>query len=137
MNRDELQDHISRVSDEQFTRSSGPGGQNVNKLNTRVTLRVPLTALPLSEQEVSQLRDRLGNRVNAEGELIIHASETRSRETNRVRALQRATDLIENALQVPQHRRPTRPGRAARERRLHEKRLIGRRKRDRSRPAED
>ncbi len=137
MNRDELQDHISQVSEEQYSRSSGPGGQNVNKLNTRVTLRVPLTALPLSEQEERQLRDRLANRVNAKGELIVHASETRSRETNRVRALQRATDLIEDALQVPRRRQPTRPGRAARERRLHEKRLTGRRKRDRSRPAEE
>ncbi|MCA1753134.1 MAG: aminoacyl-tRNA hydrolase [Spirochaeta sp.] len=137
MNREELQDLVSRVSAEQFSRSSGPGGQNVNKLNTRVTLRVPLASLSFSEQDHARLSERLANRVNVNGELVVHASETRSRETNRVRALQRATALIEDALHIPHQRRPSRPGRAARERRLREKRITGKRKRDRSEPSEE
>ncbi len=126
-----LQEQIARVSEEQYSRSSGPGGQNVNKLNTRVTLRVPLAALGLSDQQEARLRERLANRINSQGELIVHASESRSRETNRQRALVRASALIVEALKTPRHRRPTSPGRAARERRLQQKRINSRRKRDR------
>lgn len=137
MRRESLFESIVRVCTEQFSRSSGPGGQNVNKVNTRVTLRIPVSELDLSEDESLRVHELLANRINLHDELVIHSSETRSREKNRGLALSRAVELIDTARRPVLRRRATRPSRAARERRLQQKRLTSRRKRDRRRPGEE
>jgi ribosome-associated protein len=117
-----------RVSGEiTFSRSSGPGGQNVNKLNTKATLRIWLADLAgLSEAELIRLRQVLGPRLSGGGEneqLLINSSEERSQRINVERAYARAEALISAAARLPGKRRPGTPSRAARERRLRSKRL--------------
>jgi ribosome-associated protein len=112
-----------------FSRSGGPGGQNVNKVNTKVTLHVPLDSLAgLSNSETSRLQETLAHRITTAGELVITASEERSQRTNLERAYVRMEKLISSAARLPRQRRPTKPSRAAREERLRSKRLSGLRK---------
>ncbi|MFW5694019.1 MAG: alternative ribosome rescue aminoacyl-tRNA hydrolase ArfB [Alkalispirochaeta sp.] len=134
MNRDDLRRRIAAVSREEFSRSGGPGGQNVNKLNTQVTLSVPIAALGLAPEQEVRVRDQLGTRINSEGELVIHAAETRSQLQNRTRAVDRATSLIDAARRPQRRRKPTQPTRASRERRRQAKEIRGRRKQERRPP---
>jgi ribosome-associated protein len=140
MTRTEIAVAIQLVSSEEFSRSGGPGGQNVNKVNTQVTLRVPLAALvrelPLTEVEAAELEAGLTGRVNAAGEFILQVSDTRSQRANRDIAVERATEAVLAALQKPLPRRPTRPGRAVRERRIAGKKHRARIKHDRRPPEE-
>ncbi|MCL2232794.1 MAG: aminoacyl-tRNA hydrolase [Treponema sp.] len=109
-----------------FSRSGGPGGQNVNKVNTKVTLHLRIDAIEgLNEAEVTRLRETLAHRITGAGELVIAASEERSQRTNLERAYARMESLVANAARLPRLRRPTKPGRAAREERLRRKRLRG------------
>lgn len=137
MNRDDLRRRIAAVSREEFSRSSGPGGQNVNKLNTQVTLSVPIDALELPPEQEERVRAQLGTRINNEGELVIRAAETRSQLQNRTRAVDRATSLIDGARRPPRRRKPTQPTRASRELRLRAKEIRGRRKRERRPPGRE
>ena len=122
--------HNSAKAD--FSRSGGPGGQNVNKVNTKVTLRISLEDLAgLNEAEAARLRETLSSRITNEGELVIAASEERSQRTNLERAYARMEALIVNAARLPRLRRPTKPSRAAREERLHFKHRRGLLKADR------
>jgi len=106
-----------------FSRSGGPGGQNVNKVNTKVTLRVRLEAIEgLNDAEAARLRETLAHRITSAGELVITASEERSQRVNLERAYARMESLIVNAARLPKLRRPTKPSRAAREERLCRKR---------------
>jgi ribosome-associated protein len=115
-----------------FSRSGGPGGQNVNKVNTKVTLRIRLDEIAgLNEAETARMREILASRISGEGELIIAASEERSQRTNLERAFARMESLIVNAARLPRLRRPTKPGRAAREERLLSKRRHSQRKKER------
>jgi ribosome-associated protein len=122
-----------------FSRSGGPGGQNVNKVNTKATLRLRLDDLEgLSEPELRRLKETLASRLSAgeagETELVIASSEERSRQTNLERGLARLEALIRAAARIPKRRRPTRPTVAGREQRLRGKRLRGQQKQDRRRP---
>jgi ribosome-associated protein len=124
-----------------FSRSGGPGGQNVNKLNTKVTLRIRLGDLAgLSETELIRLRQVLGSRLSGGGEneqLLINSSEERSQRINMERAYARAETLISTAARLPGKRRPVMPSRAARERRLQSKRLKAEKKSRRHFPPDE
>jgi ribosome-associated protein len=99
-----------------------------------VVLRVPVEELALSEEEKQRVFRLLSNRLNREGELVIHSSETRSQTTNRQRAEARAYTLLREAARPQKKRRKTRPGKAARERRIEEKKRRGEKKRMRRDP---
>jgi ribosome-associated protein len=105
-----------------FIRSSGPGGQNVNKVSSAVRLRFDIRHSPSLPDDVrSRLIRIAGRRVTERGELIISAQNHRSQERNRQEALDRLIDLIRRAAVPPVPRRPTRPTAGSRKRRLESK----------------
>jgi ribosome-associated protein len=107
----------------QFARSSGPGGQNVNKLNTKAELWLrPDDLQGLTPRALDRLRRLAGKRLTTEGEIHIASDTERGQEGNRQAALQRLRELIIQAKVEPKPRRKTRPSKAARERRLQSKR---------------
>jgi ribosome-associated protein len=119
-----------------YSRSGGPGGQNVNKVNTKATVRLPLGGLRgLSDPEQHRLRTILASRLSMEGtELVIQCDEERSQGMNQEKALARMEILVISAAKLPKKRRPTKPTRASREARLVSKKLQGRKKQTRSHP---
>ncbi|MCC5829338.1 MAG: aminoacyl-tRNA hydrolase [Phycisphaeraceae bacterium] len=121
------------------SRSEGPGGQNVNKRNTRATLRLRLEALEahLPERCARRLVALAGSRINRAGELVLHGDEHRSIMMNRRACLARLEAMIESALRVPAARKPTRPTRSSKRKRLLTKRRRGRVKRLRGDPDVD
>ena len=126
MNTDLLSQSIHGAALAGFSRSSGPGGQNVNKVNTKVTLRMRLDDIyGLNDAESGRLRETLAGRITSEGELIVAADEERSQHTNLKRAYARMESIIINAARLPRRRRPTKPSRAAQEERLRSKRHAG------------
>jgi ribosome-associated protein len=130
-----LHNSIHAAARADFARSGGPGGQNVNKLNTKVCLRVSLDDLAgLSTPEHSRLRETLASRLTGEGELVIHADEERSRLANLRRAYARMEALISAAARLPKRRRPTKPSRIEREKRLASKRIRSAKKSNRRPP---
>ena len=105
-----------------FTRSAGPGGQNVNKVASAVQLRFALAGNTSLRADVkARLRALAGHRVTDDGELLIVARESRSQEQNRRAAEDRLLDLVRRALIVPKPRRATKPTRASKEKRLDTK----------------
>ena len=106
-----------------YSRSGGHGGQNVNKVNTKVTLKLPLASVAgLNDAERKRVREILSNRINNEEEIVINADEERSQKLNQERAFIRLEALIVSAAKLPKHRKPTKPSLAAREKRLEAKR---------------
>lgn len=114
-----------------FARSSGPGGQNVNKRSTKAELRVRLADLPIPPGVAERLAHQARGFMTAEGELLIVADEHRSQGQNRDECLARLRRLIVAAQHVPKVRRKTKPTRGSVERRIAEKKNRSRIKRDR------
>ena len=133
----EITDDISIPESElsfSASRSSGPGGQNVNKVSTRVTLRFDLDASPhLSAEQKERIRERLATRISKQGVLSVSAQRERSQSANRQATVERFVELLQQALEVDPERRPTRVPRGVDRRRLEDKRKRSRIKRQRSR----
>jgi ribosome-associated protein len=111
---------------ESFVRSSGPGGQNVNKLSTAVQLRFDVRHSPSLPPEVAARLEQLaGARLTREGVLVITAQRHRTQARNREDALDRLVDLIRRAAIAPLPRRPTKPTAASRVRRIQTKKHRG------------
>ena len=110
--------------EESFVRSSGPGGQNVNKLSTAVQMRFDVRRSPSLPNDVAVRLMRLsGKRLTKEGVLVIVAQNHRTQERNRAEALERLIALIQEAAVRPEKRIPTKPTRASREKRLEGKKV--------------
>jgi ribosome-associated protein len=109
-----------------FVRSSGPGGQNVNKVSTAVQLRFDVGSSPSLPGDVRTRLIRLaGRRITQDGILLIEARQFRTQERNREDAVERLVELIRQATQRPKPRKKTKPSRAAKERRIEGKKQRG------------
>jgi ribosome-associated protein len=127
-----------REISEDFVRASGPGGQNVNKLSTAVQLRFDIRHSPSLQPEVRARLERLaGSRLTRDGVIVITAQSYRTQGRNRQDALDRLLDLIRQAAVAPVKRRPTKPTRASRERRIEGKKRRAGIKHRRTKPSFD
>ena len=124
----EVTDSISLGDDEiklEFVQSSGPGGQNVNKVASKAQLRFDTSSPSLPEDVRSRLRRIAKNRISDDGILLIEARRYRTQEQNRADAINRLVDLIRKATEKPKPRRKTKPTEASIQKRLDSKRRRG------------
>ena len=134
----EVKNSVGRAALFEFSRSGGPGGQNVNKVNTKVTLKVAVDAIEgLNETERRRLREKLAGRINGQGFLVLQVQDERSQKANRATALERLFKLVLAAAKRPTPRIPTKPGKAAKQRRLSIKKARSQSKIDRKKPVID
>jgi ribosome-associated protein len=120
------------------SRSGGKGGQNVNKVSSKVELNFDLKSTTLfTEEEKSRLFQKLANRINAEGILQIITEEERSQLQNKERSVQKLLNLLKTALYIPKVRKPIKPNKSAIEKRLKSKQLNAMKKINRKRDWND
>ena len=108
------------------SRSGGPGGQHVNTSSTRIeVVWNPRTTTALDEPSRQRVLSKLSSRVDAEGNVRVVASDSRSQRQNRIAAEERLAELVRKALVIPKKRKPTKPSKAAKARRVDEKKRRG------------
>jgi ribosome-associated protein len=121
-----------------FVRSSGPGGQNVNKVNSKAQLRWSIVRSEAIPEELRpRLSARLASRITEKGEIVISSQRYRDQAKNIGDCLTRLREMLATAAAVPKRRKKTKPPRSASESRLRDKRAKGEKKRNRGRPLDD
>lgn len=121
-----------------FSRSSGPGGQNVNKVNTKVTLHWDVTRTPSLPVAVrSRFLTKFKRRINAQGQLVIYSQRYRDQGRNVADCFDKLREMILSVATVPKARKPTKPSKGSRERRLREKKSRSQTKQSRGRRNRD
>jgi len=132
MTRQEAAELVRAHGSFSFARSGGPGGQNVNKVSSKVIARLPLEALDfLDGARRALVESRLAPRISADRHIVLAVQDTREQSRNREIAIERLAALLSSAVVVPRGRVKTRPTRAAREARLRSKRARAAQKRQR------
>lgn len=120
-----LAERALALTEESFIASSGPGGQNVNKVATAVQVRLDVYALRLTPPVFQRLKKLAGQRMNSRGEIVLTARNHRTQEANREDARARLIELIEQALVEPRQRAKTRVNRVGKEQRIQSKKKRG------------
>ena len=120
-----IADRALEIAEEKFIASSGPGGQNVNKVATSVHLRVDVFELGMPPEAFERLKEIAGSKLTKSGEIVFTANEYRTQEQNREAARERLLALLDEALQPPRTRRKSRLNRVGKTKRLKAKKARG------------
>jgi len=120
-----IADRALEIAEEKFIASSGPGGQNVNKVATSVQLRVDVFQMGLPPEAFERLKDIAGSKLTKNGEIVFTANEYRTQEQNREAARERLVALLHEALNPPRKRKKSRVNRVGKVKRLKAKKVRG------------
>ena len=120
-----IADRALEIAEEKFIASSGPGGQNVNKVATSVQLRVDVFQIGLPPEAFERLKDIAGSKLTKNGEIVFTANEYRTQEQNREAARERLVALLHEALSPPRKRKKSRVNRVGKVKRLKAKKVRG------------
>lgn len=132
MVRGEVEQWVETHTVFNFSRARGPGGQNVNKVNTKVTAKLSIKELAiLKDHEKDRIRERLQNKINAQDEIVVSAQRARTQYRNRKIALNKMSTLVLFALQKSKKRIASKPSHASAEKRLRQKHIVSEKKRQR------